>query len=497
MSNGSPPSQTKSQFLPTHPSVAILGVSFDPVTMEETVALIEGMIQARTPRYLATANLDFTVQATWDVELRRILFDAHLVLCDGMPLVWASRLLHAPLPERVTGSDMTPLLLKIASEKGYRVFMLGGAEDSLMRAMSKIKDQYPNLEIDAYSPPFTPLLEMDQEDICGRIESFKPDLLFVAFGCPKQEKWINMNFRKGLAPVSVGVGATIDFIAGQVNRAPLWMRKTGLEWVFRLCQEPKRLFKRYMIGLWMFSSNLLKQIYLNRPPRRLKKYSSDPVHFESIHSENELSYQLCKLPGVLTARQISRQIDHWQKILLWNGDIILDLTQTQFLDSLAVGLVLRLRKQTRSQEKHLILVGAEEAVRSIFTRYGMEIFLQFESTLEEGLKKLELDMDVSPVIPESGTELMKWVGEVTAANCDSVWESTRSNIESHLGGKRTGPLQVDLSKLIFIDSSGVGTMVKVKKFAREKGIGIQFLNPSPAVENVLQLTQMKKFLLDH
>jgi anti-anti-sigma factor len=127
----------------------------------------------------------------------------------------------------------------------------------------------------------------------------------------------------------------------------------------------------------------------------------------------------------------------------------------------------------------------------------MEIFLEFESTLEEGLKKFELDSDAPSVVPESGEELTKWVGEVTAANCDAVWDSTRKTIESHLINEKTEILQVDLSKLVFIDSSGVGTMVKVKKFAKERGIQIQFLNPGPAVENVLQLTQMKKFLLDH
>ena len=134
--------------------VAILGVPFDSVTTAETIEIIARMIESGEPHYIATANVDFLVQAAKDVELRRILFDAHLVLCDGTPLLWASRLLGNRLPERVAGSDVVPLLLKEAAEKGYRVYFLGAAPEVCAQAVEKLREQFSTLQIAGhYSPP--------------------------------------------------------------------------------------------------------------------------------------------------------------------------------------------------------------------------------------------------------------------------------------------------------------------------------------------------------
>src|SRR5688572_13510570 len=214
--------------VPKSPPIAILGVPFDCVTTAETIEMIEQMIRSRQPHYLATANVDFLEQAAKDVELRRILFDAHLVLCDGTPLVWASRVLGNPLPERVAGSDLVPLLLKVAAEKDYRPFLLGASPEALETAVERARQQYPKLQFAGYySPPFNKLLEMDHESIRERIIRSQPDILFVGFGCPKQEKWINMHYHSLGVPVSIGVGGSIDFLAGKLRRAPRWMQVTG------------------------------------------------------------------------------------------------------------------------------------------------------------------------------------------------------------------------------------------------------------------------------
>src|SRR5437588_7516850 len=149
---------------PTTSPIAILGVPFDNVTRSQTIDLIEQMVVSRRPHYLATANVDFLVQARFDVELRRILFDAHLVLCDGTPLVWASKLLGNALPERVAGADVVPALIQVAAEKGYRLFFLGATPDACERAVESLKAMYPGLVIAGhYSPPFNQLLDMDHE----------------------------------------------------------------------------------------------------------------------------------------------------------------------------------------------------------------------------------------------------------------------------------------------------------------------------------------------
>ncbi len=172
----------------------LLGVSFDPVTMEEAVAGIADMVKERIPSCVATANVDFVVQARKDAQLADILKRAQLVVCDGTPLIWLSRLLGRPLPERVAGSDLVPRLLHEAEGRGWRVYFLGGAPEVLEAAMKNVRARHPRLCIaGAESPAYAPLAQMDNEGICQRIRAARPDLLLVSFGCPKQEKWIDMN----------------------------------------------------------------------------------------------------------------------------------------------------------------------------------------------------------------------------------------------------------------------------------------------------------------
>lgn len=246
---------------PVRAQVSLMNVPFDVVTMDQAVDRIDTMIAERAPSYVATANVDFLVQARRDNELRRVLAKAPLVVCDGTPLVWLSKLLRRPLPERVAGSDMVPRLLTRAQQCGWRVFFLGGTPAVLEKAIHNVLQTHPGIQIvGSYSPPFAPLQQMDNEGICSRIRAAAPDLLLVSFGCPKQEKWISRHHASLGVPVSIGVGATVDFLAGAVKRAPRWMQVSGLEWVFRLCQEPKRLLKRYATDLVVFSVGSVKEM---------------------------------------------------------------------------------------------------------------------------------------------------------------------------------------------------------------------------------------------
>lgn len=248
---------------------AILGVEFDRVTFTGAMERMEAMIASRRPHYAVTANVDFLVLARRDPELRRILNEAHLTLCDGTPLVWASRLLGHPLPERVAGSDLAPQLLRLAAEKHWRLFFLGATPEANAQAVANVRAQFPNLEIGHYSPPFRPLPGMNHGEIRKRIRAARPDILFVAFGCPKAEKWMAMNYRTLGVPVMIGVGGTIDLLAGRLKRAPGWMQRAGLEWIFRLGQEPRRLFRRYATDLcrfgWAMAAELGRAIFRARP----------------------------------------------------------------------------------------------------------------------------------------------------------------------------------------------------------------------------------------
>lgn len=228
------------------PVSGLFGLPFDVVTMPDVLDHIDELVNAAEPSYITTANLDFATQAENDDELQQIIFDAALNICDGVPLVWASKWLPRAINERVAGADLVPYLLERAAERGHRIFILGSTEDVLERAVRTSRETYPELIISGYySPPITELDNFDDSTIEARIRIAAPDILLVAMGCPKQEKWISRHHKNLGVPVSIGVGASIDFLAGEVRRAPTYMQRVGGEWIFRLSQDPGRLGKRY------------------------------------------------------------------------------------------------------------------------------------------------------------------------------------------------------------------------------------------------------------
>jgi N-acetylglucosaminyldiphosphoundecaprenol N-acetyl-beta-D-mannosaminyltransferase len=245
--------------------VAILGVPFHTLSLEGAVDRIEAMVTDGASHYVVTPNVDFLVKTQRDAELRRILVCADLVLCDGKPIVWASHWLGGSLPGRVAGSDLIPCLLQRAAERGWHIFLLGGSAEVAFDAAHRIGAAYPALPVVSfYSPPYGTLQKMDNGAIAARIRAAKPDIVLVCMGCPKQEKWISQNFAAIGVPVMIGAGATIDFLAGRMARAPVWMQKSGTEWLFRFLQEPKRLARRYADDLVHFFPAILLQRWRQR-----------------------------------------------------------------------------------------------------------------------------------------------------------------------------------------------------------------------------------------
>ncbi len=246
--------------------VAILGVPFHQTTLAAAVERIDEMVWDGGTHLVVTPNVDFLVKAQRDAELRRILVHADLVLCDGRPIVWASRLLGGELPGRVAGSDLIPVLLRRAEDRGWKVMLLGGAPGVAAEAARRIAARHPLLPgVAHYSPPFGPLEAMDSGEILRRVRAARPDVMLVCFGCPKQEKWMSRNRHLLDVPVIVAAGATIDFLAGNMARAPVWMRRNGMEWLFRLLQEPRRLAGRYADDAFHFFPAILRQMRRQRP----------------------------------------------------------------------------------------------------------------------------------------------------------------------------------------------------------------------------------------
>ncbi len=217
--------------------------------MEETIKEIEKMIKDNKKSYIVAVNVDVIIKIEEDDELKKATDNADMVLIDGKPLIWISKIKKKPIKEKISGSDLVPKLCEVANEKGYSIFILGGKDGIADQAKEKLEKQYKNIKIvGTYAPPIG--FENDEKElnkINEMINKAKPDLLFACLGCPKQEKWIANNINKYNAKVSICAGATVDFLAGNVKRAPKWMSNCGLEWFYRFLQEPKRLFKRYFI----------------------------------------------------------------------------------------------------------------------------------------------------------------------------------------------------------------------------------------------------------
>ncbi|AQS11980.1 putative N-acetylmannosaminyltransferase [Clostridium saccharobutylicum] len=229
--------------------IKFLNTEIDNVTMLEAINKIDEFVSKRKPSYVVTPNVDHIVKLEVDEEFKEVYRKADLILTDGMPLIWISNFKSMPIKEKISGSDFFPEVCKLASEKGYKIFLLGAAEGVAAKAAENLKNKFEGLNIvGTYSPSYG--FEDKQEEIekiIDIITKSKPDILAVGLGAPKQEKFIH-KFRDRLnIPVSLAIGASIDFEAGNIQRAPIFMQKCGLEWFYRLCKEPKRMFKRYLV----------------------------------------------------------------------------------------------------------------------------------------------------------------------------------------------------------------------------------------------------------
>lgn len=241
----------------------MFSIDIDNLTLKEACEVVIQYAKDKNSfKYVVTPNVDHIIKLQKDLEFKKVYKKASLVLADGKPLVWASRLLKKPLKEKVSGSDLFPIVCKRASEENLKLFFLGGKEGVAAKAAKNLKKKHNNLNVvGVYSPPFGfENSKVENKKIVRIINERKPDILFVGLGAPKQEKWIYQNLYNIKVPVSLGIGASFDFEAGTIKRAPQWLQNIGFEWLWRFFQEPKRLFKRYFIEDTKFFHLLLLEI---------------------------------------------------------------------------------------------------------------------------------------------------------------------------------------------------------------------------------------------
>jgi len=226
----------------------ILGVPIAMTDYAGTMDVMEEMVARRAPGWICTAAVHALMMARDDGEMMDALTRATITVPDGVPVVWAASMLGEDLPHRVYGPELMRRFCDRSAKKGHRVWLYGGRDQgALVQLALNLRRRHPGIRIvGGYSPPFHELPECDEEAIAGQINADRPDVLWVGIGAPKQEKWMARMRDRLDVPVMCSVGAAFDFHAGRVSQAPLWMQERGLEWTYRIAQEPRRLLPRYM-----------------------------------------------------------------------------------------------------------------------------------------------------------------------------------------------------------------------------------------------------------
>jgi len=216
------------------------------LSMDETIHEIEKIIERRVPTQHVVINASKINLMETDIKLRNIVNSCSLINADGASIVWAAKKLGVPLKERVTGCDLFQNLVGVAAEKDYKIYLFGAKEEVVTKVKSIYEEKYPSLHIVGYRNGY--FTEQDEPEIVKNMHDSGADMMFVAFSSPKKEYWVNKYLDDIDIPFVMGVGGSFDIVAGVTERAPIWFQKHGLEWFYRFIQEPRRMWRRYIIG---------------------------------------------------------------------------------------------------------------------------------------------------------------------------------------------------------------------------------------------------------
>ena len=444
------------------PSLVILGVPLHHATFDSAVAWIAARVLSGRPGIVATVNLDFLMQSWRDPELQRILLEADLVLADGQPVVWLSRLLGPTLPQRVTGSDLVP---KLAANGPLRLFLLGGGPGVAEKAGAVLCAKNPALTIvGAFSPPPAKLLDMDHAGLLRQFDAAKAQVLLVAFGAPKQEKFINLHRRNWSIPVAIGVGGTLDFLAGVQVRAPRWVQKLALEWAWRLALAPKRLAQRYGLNLIFLAGALSGLAAARLRPAGRRPVAADAPEWSLLPSLKARHVVLPPIGSVATAAKV---VAEWQEK---PAHLIIDLGQHAWLGSLALGVLVEAAHRLRDMGHHVLLVGVGKRVEKLLRLYRLDRYLPIAVTADQAVRILRerlSDLAAGHVaIDPLGAMVVELPQEFNSRSVAKVM----ARIEEAWGAKVPAGVVVDAAAVTYVDSSGLGALVGLDRRARTAGI---------------------------
>ncbi len=482
--------------------------------MDQAVAQIFTMVndyhQDRQPRLVATVNVDFLVNTlSWfstrprHPELLNILRQANLVTADGMPIVWISRLLKTPLKERVTGADLVPKLAREASLKGKSIYFLGGMGDAGQRAAEILKSACPDLIVAGAEAPFVKTVGNELADardqdlqIVDRINHSRADILLVAFGNPKQEVWFERNRAYLQVPVTIGIGGTFEFITGSVARAPLWMQKTGLEWIFRITQDPKRLIKRYVIGFFKFGLMVLPVViydsYRRFVYKRLNRGNSNTN--AKLDLSTAAAIQLISVEDPLDAVMVEKLKADLGVPTVLGHTAIVDLSLVNFVDSSGIGFLLRLWNENKKNKGRLYFIGIQKAVArtlkisriyDLFSGHMAETVKDAVALLAEGDEAPDFHMVFTQT---ESCLLIRLFGTLDA------YQASYIDMDDMIEKLERRHCALDLSGLSFIDSSGLMIFLKIYRQVTSQGRNCWVGGASATVRQMFKITKTDRLM---
>lgn len=471
---------------PAEPPIAVLlGLPFHDLTMDEALEECRRALNNTRPVYFVTANVDFAAQAYENDQLRKILFYAKRVVCDGMPLIWISKVLGHPLRERVAGSDLTPRLLDICAETNKRVYFFGSDANTLRQVVDILRERMPNLQIAGYeSPPMGNVSDWDNEAVIQRIREARTDLLLVALGCPKQEDWIYLFHQQAGAALSIGIGASLDFVSGKQVRAPGWMQKTGMEWLWRMGTNPKRLFGRYARDFFFLGWVTFKQL-LSKRRQRLSKPSD-----ELSNPPSDMSIALKKITWRGSIERAT--IEQLPRPTNWDQPVLLDLSGVDFMDSGGMGALAGIARQARESGQAFGVLAPSDTVISVLKAVRLDTLFQFyisEKAFTNGIKsgQFESESDVETIHFKIGPVHDK-------SNSEQLSSQLNELIDAY---PQATLLLVDCSANTFIDSSGVTALLMARRRLLERAGGVELVKPLPPMRRIVSMLRLDDFLPEH
>ena len=352
----------------------LLGVPIDAADMAGTVAALRQAIRLRQPCFLSTPNLNFLVACQSDPAFRRSLLDSDLAIADGMPLVWVARLLGIPIRERVAGSSLVERLHRSSSGEPIRVFFLGGPEGAAAAAAQALVARPGGLACVGFANPgFGSIAAMSPPELIDRINRSGADFLVVALGAKKGQAWILHNRSRLAVPVASHLGAVINFLAGTVRRAPPWMQAAGLEWLWRIREEPA-LVRRYWRDGLAFGRLLLTRVLPYALFLRRHRPSAEAIAAAILGIDAGEGRLRLRLEGAWAGDKVHTLRAALRPELLAGRDVLVDLGSASHLDSACLGLLMLLHGYQARQGRSLVIAPVSGTVQKIF-RYGCAEYL--------------------------------------------------------------------------------------------------------------------------